>query len=52
MFFGRANLGMRKAMNCLAAAPLSFNFPDTVMYNFTVRDQKCEVYIQQKIAAD
>ena len=60
MFFVRANLGMQKVMNSLAAAPLSFfadpisvmnnvavrdQFSDTVMNNVAVRDQKHNVYI-------
>ena len=51
MFFGRANLhvGMREAMNSLAAAPLSF--PPVSIFRIQlctilqyVCDQKCEVF--------
>ena len=53
MFFGRANVGMQKAMNRFGGSTTVFrhslNFPETVMY---VRDQNREVYIQKKNAAD
>ena len=56
MFFGRANLGMQKAMNSLAAAPLSFPAVSifrirlcTILQYVT---KNAKYYIQQEIAAD